>query len=212
MINKLSKYQDYIVISLLALITLVIYLPSISAPFIFDDNHMIVNNLLIKNPHYFGMFFKGYVTSYPVPKGMCRPLLMLTFAFNYLTGKLNPAGYHIINILFHFLNATLLFFLLKTIKKDIPRMLAFFVSLLFVVHPINTEAVSYISSRSDLMVTFFILSGFILYIKRRYIPAIIMYALALLSKETSLGLLPLVLIYSLIYKDNRTRMAFKLSS
>ena len=199
MTNKLSKYQDYIVILLLALITLIIYLPSINAPFIFDDNHMIVHNLLIKNPHYFGMFFKGYVTSYPVPKGMCRPLLMFTFAFNYLTGRLNPTGYHIINVLFHFLNAVLLFFLLKTLNKDIPKTLAFLVSLLFVVHPINTEAVSYISSRSDLMVTFFILSGFILYMKRRYIPATIMYVLALLSKETGLCLPIILIAYDFIY-------------
>ncbi|MBU1366402.1 MAG: hypothetical protein KJ711_01135, partial [Candidatus Omnitrophica bacterium] len=72
---------------------------------------MIVENVFIKSAKYFSEFFKGFVTSYPIPKGMCRPLLMLTFGFNYLQGGLSPVGYHIVNILFHFLNACLLYFL-----------------------------------------------------------------------------------------------------
>ena len=223
MTNKLSKYQDYLVILLLALTALIIYLPSISAPFIFDDNHMIVNNLFIKNHHFFGMFFKGYVTSYPIPRGMLRPLLMLTFAFNYLCGGLNPIGYHIINILFHFLNAVLLFTLLKLLstmpvrkkliepqnRKNAPSGLLFLITLLFVVHPINTEAVTYISSRSDLMVTFFILSGFILYLKERYFLSVTCYALALLTKETALIYPILIGGYFLLYTPHRIKQILK---
>ena len=194
-----NKYKDYIAVFLLVVIAVVIYLPSLNAPFIFDDNHMIVNNAFIKNAKYFGLFFKGYVTSYPIPKGMCRPLLMLTFAFNYATSKLNPIGYHIINLLFHFLNAVLLYTLLKTLKKDAPFGLILIITLLFVVHPINTEAVTYISSRSDLMATFFILSGFILYLRERYMLTLLMYVFALLTKETGLCLGLIVIGYDVIY-------------
>ena len=183
-----NKQLDYFAIFIALFFSIAVYIFSLNAPFIFDDNHMIVNNAFIKNAKYFGLFFKGYVTSYPIPKGMCRPLLMLTFAFNYATSKLNPIGYHIINLLFHFLNAVLLYTLLKMLKKDAPFGLLLIITLLFVVHPINTEAVTYISSRSDLMATFFILSGFILYLRERYILTLLMYMFALLTKETGLCL------------------------
>ncbi len=182
----MENKNDSLIIILLVTFTVLVYANSIFSPFIFDDNHMLVDNTFITNPRYIPMFFKGYVTSFPVPRGMFRPLLMLTFMFNYANGKLNPIGYHIINILFHFLNATLLYFLLRTLKKDIPRIIATFTSLLFVVHPLNTEAITYISSRSDLMVTSLLLLGFLLYLKKRIIPASFCYIAALLTKETAL--------------------------
>ncbi|MBU1134521.1 MAG: tetratricopeptide repeat protein, partial [Candidatus Omnitrophica bacterium] len=189
-------------ILLLAVVTFLIYSSSIRAPFIFDDNHMIVENVFIKSAKYFSEFFKGFVTSYPIPKGMCRPLLMLTFGFNYLQGGLSPIGYHIINILLHFLNACLLYFFLKFLNKSVPRGLIFIITLLFVVHPLNTEAVTYISSRSDLMVTFFIISGFFLYLKGKYTLSCLMYVPALLTKETGLVLPLLILGYGFCYRMN----------
>ncbi|MBU1523711.1 MAG: tetratricopeptide repeat protein, partial [Candidatus Omnitrophica bacterium] len=196
------KGKEHIFILLLAVVTFLIYSSSIRAPFIFDDNHLIVENVFIKSAKYFSEFFKGFVTSYPIPKGMCRPLLMLTFGFNYLQGGLSPVGYHIINILFHFLNACLLYFLLKFLNKSVPRGLLFIITLLFVVHPLNTEAVTYISSRSDLMVTFFIISGFFLYLKGKYTLSCLMYVPALLTKETGLVLPLLILGYGFCYRMN----------
>ncbi|MBU1811315.1 MAG: tetratricopeptide repeat protein, partial [Candidatus Omnitrophica bacterium] len=183
----------------------------------FDDNHMIVENVFIKSAKYFSEFFKGFVTSYPIPKGMCRPLLMLTFGFNYSQGGLSPIGYHIINILFHFLNACLLYFLLKFLNKSrspaaqgrdksVPRGLMFIITLLFVVHPLNTEAVTYISSRSDLMVTFFILSGFFLYLKGKYTLTCLMYIAALLTKETALCFPILILGYYLLFHHSNSHL------
>ena len=63
-----SNTKTNIFILLLAAVCGMVYLISLNAPFIFDDNHMIVHNLFIKSFHYWGMFFKGYVTSYPIPK------------------------------------------------------------------------------------------------------------------------------------------------
>ncbi len=207
--TKLSSSKDFITVCVLALLSFGVYFNSLNAPFIFDDYHMIEENTFIKNPKYFGMFFKGYVTSYPIPKGMCRPLLMLTFAFNYLNGGLNPVGYHIVNILFHFLNATLLYSLLKLLKKEAPWGLVFLITLLFVVHPINTEAVTYVSSRSDLMVTFFILCAFILYLKGKYIFSVICYALSLLTKESALIYPILIGGHFFLYTPYQKKYAFK---
>ncbi|MBU0878893.1 MAG: hypothetical protein KKD55_04710, partial [Candidatus Omnitrophica bacterium] len=58
--------KEHIFILLLAVVTFLIYSSSIRAPFIFDDNHMIVENVFIKSAKYFSEFFKGFVTSYPI--------------------------------------------------------------------------------------------------------------------------------------------------
>ncbi len=195
-----SDKFDIKVVLLLFLVAVIVYLPSISAPFIIDDNHMIVENMFIKHLKYIPMFFKGYVTSFPIPRGMCRPLLMLTFMFNYANGKLNPIGYHIINILFHFLNATLLYLLLlKLQKNNVSRFAAASTALLFVVHPLNTEAITYISSRSDLMVTSLLLAGVIFLIKIRLWTSLLCYTFALLTKETGLTFPILVGAYTFIH-------------
>ena len=98
---------------------------------------------------------------------VCRPLLMLTFTFNYFIGGAQPFTYHIFNILLHITNGLLLYCLIKKLIPEIPGIFNTAICSLFLLHPINTEAVSYISSRSDLMATALILSGFIAYLNKR---------------------------------------------
>ena len=167
------------------LFTFLVYSNSFHIPFYFDDQHMVLKNPFIRSFKFIPFFFKGFVTGYNFPKGMCRPLLMITFSLNYFFGKLNPAGYHLINLIFHILCGILLFSILKFLfKKD--NNVIFLITLLFLLHPLNTEAVVYISSRSDLMVSFFILLAFLCYLKEKYFLSVIFYILSLLSKETGL--------------------------
>jgi tetratricopeptide (TPR) repeat protein len=149
---------------------------------------MIINNVFITNSKYIPLFFKGWVTSIPGPNGMLRPLLMLTFLFNYTCGQLNPFSYHLINLLIHFLNCLLLYFLLNKLKPNSAQGLIFAITAIFATHPINTEAVTYISSRSDLLITFFLLSGLLMYLKKNFTLTAIIYCLSLLTKETGLCL------------------------
>jgi len=105
---------EYLVILSLVIISFLTYSNALNAPFIFDDYYMIEENTFLKNPKYFPLFFKGYVTSYPIPKGMCRPLLMLSFAFNYWSGGLNPVGY---------LSSLFLFYIFFTKKPSLGELL-----------------------------------------------------------------------------------------
>ena len=73
-------------------------------------------------------------------------------------------------------------------------------ALLFLSHPVQTETVNYISCRSDLMVTLFMGLGVIQYIRKRYFISLICYVIALLTKETALCLVFLVLAYEVIYE------------
>ncbi|RKY29161.1 MAG: hypothetical protein DRP74_09190 [Candidatus Omnitrophota bacterium] len=208
-----SERQDKLAVILIAVFCFSLYLNSLWNIFAFDDRHMITHNLYIKNIKFLPLFFKGYITSYPMPKGMFRPLLMATFSFNYFFSGLNPLGYHITNIVFHFLNAVLLYILLKDFKPDLPFGLLLSVVLLFCAHPLNTEAVTYISSRSDLMVTMWISLGFLIYLKRKYLLSLLLYLAALLTKETAIIFPALIVSYDFIFfklkvrsskTDNRT--------
>jgi len=181
-----TQTKESLVALCLAAFTFGLYVFSLNAPFYLDDQHMIVDNVFIKNSHYYAWLWKGYVTSSTIPKGMCRPVLMLTFIFNYLSAGLAASGYRIVNILLHFLNGIFLYSLLKLIRPSAPKLFLFLITAVFIAHPINTEAVIYISSRSDLLTAFFLLGAMILWIKKRPFLSLAVYALALLTKETGL--------------------------
>jgi len=188
-----NQTKESLAILALAFLTALSYLFSLNAPFYLDDQHMIVDNIFIKNPQYFSWLWKGYVTNASIPRGMCRPFLMMTFIFNYLSASLDASGYRIINILIHFLNGTLLYSLFKIIRPQASKTFLWLITALFLLHPINTETVIYISSRSDLLTAFFILSAMILWIKDKYIPAMLIYVMALLTKETAMCL-PMIIL------------------
>ncbi|OQX80526.1 MAG: hypothetical protein B6D56_04835 [Candidatus Omnitrophica bacterium 4484_70.1] len=160
-----KQNQEFIAVFLTLFLLVAAYLNSLPNVFIFDDHHMIVENNYIKDPCYIPLFFKGEITSFPIARGMYRPILMLTFTFNYLINQLNPIGYHIINILIHFLNACILFFSLKLFLPHLHIWLRLGITLIFCLHPLNTEAVTYISSRSTLLSSFFILISLYTYIR-----------------------------------------------
>jgi len=228
----IEQRKEILAIILLCAVTFAAYINTLPNTFIFDDNHMIVKNNYIKNTQYIPLFFKGEITSEPIAKGMYRPILMLSFMFNYLTGGLKPYGYHLINILIHFLNAVLLYLLLKFLLIELKFALRLAITLIFCLHPINTEAVAYISSRSDLLCSFFILSGFYAYIlsqvkggslkirgeglggdsplrRKRgqflYLLSLCLYPLGLLTKESGLVFLGLIFAYELFYTQDILR-------
>ena len=128
------------------------YANALRTPFIYDDTAAIVDN-----PH---------VKTLQVPDALFaarenptagRPLVNYSFALNYAVGGVNPVGYHLVNIAIHILCALLLFAIARgTFASDD---IAFAIALLWVVHPLNTEAVDYITERSEsLMALFFLLT------------------------------------------------------
>ena len=196
------------VIAILAAVGLA-YFNSLSNPFIFDDKHTIVGNNYIKHPRAFPNLFTDKITSLPITKGMWRPLLMLSFAFNYFISGLSPQSYHLINILLHFLSAVLLYLLLEIFLKNLNFGGRLGLTLIFCLHPINTEAVTYISSRSVTLCAVFILSGLYGYIRWRqekktrfFILSLPGYVMALMTKEIALILPKLIITYEFIYNKN----------
>ena len=170
---------------LLLLVALAAYANTFQVPFQFDDDANIAKNVLVQNPdflihpsrycsqvhrkttegilcHYFGMRYVGY----------------LTFGLNYAVHGLEVTGYHIVNLLIHLLNAGLLYgivlitfrtpFLRKTSGEDGQgRWIALFAASLFAVHPVQTQAVTYIVQRFTSLATLFTLLSLFLYIRWR---------------------------------------------
>ncbi len=129
-----------------------------------------------------------------------RPFLFLTFLTNYLIGGASSVGYHIVSNGIHILNACFIFYLLMRWLGN--KRAAFLASLLFLIHPLQTEAVTYISGRGDPLSVFFILGGIILYLnKYRWLSAVAAI-LAVLSRETAV-LFPIYLGIALIAFEER---------
>jgi Flp pilus assembly protein TadD len=139
----------------LAAVGFAVFWNSLPAPFTFDDDHAIVINEQIRHIS---------TSLSPTEQGSPlagRPVVSLTFAINYALGELNVRGYRLVNIAIHVLNALLLFALAtRTLRiRGVAKApeLAFAIALIWMVHPLVTEPVDYVSQRTELMMgTFFL--------------------------------------------------------
>ena len=149
--------------ALILLAVAVVYSNSLSGPFFADDNASISNNPNIRalwNPD------QLFARQYNMPLAG-RPLVTLAFAIDFARGGLAVEPYHLTNIAIHALCALLLFGIVRR-TLQLPRLdqhfsaqssnLAVGATLLWAVHPLTTEAVDYLTQRTELMVTLFLLT------------------------------------------------------
>ncbi|MCM8794220.1 MAG: tetratricopeptide repeat protein [Candidatus Omnitrophica bacterium] len=185
----------------LAAVGAAVYHNSINSSMVFDDRDNIIRNVYIRSPQYLKEIFTsnftegaGHILPY------YRPLGNVSYMIDYQFWKTNPVGYHLTNVALHLLNALLLALFLRALFQD--ELLALLTAFLFLIHPVNTEAVNYISARTDLLMFFFCLLSawsYRLYgIKKGSLflaCSVLFYCLAVLCKETAL-LLPLVFFFA----------------
>ena len=105
------------ILALMVAIGGVVYSNSLHNSFHFDDLHYIVGNPYITSLKNVPLFFTDTKTLSRNPEfqGHYRPLLLASYALNYSLGMLRPAGYHLINLLFHTGSAFLLFLIIRSI-------------------------------------------------------------------------------------------------
>lgn len=200
---------NLLAIALVILAVGIAYSNTYTASFHFDDQHTIVENPRIKHIKNIPSFF--WKNEGPVGS---RPLLLVTVAINYAIGGLNVVGYHIFNNLLHAVNGILFYFFMIMILNlprfrdrysHLSREISLFGSLLFVVHPVQTEAVTYIISRSMPLTTFFYLLGFIIYTRafetgKRYLYfwLIVISFLGMASREDYITFPVMLFIYDVM--------------
>ena len=154
----------YISCALIMILGLAVYANSLGGEFLWDDHHLIEDNMTINRWSKVTRVFTTDIASGAGGKyNFYRPLQIISYMFDYWLWKLNPIGYHLTNILLHILTALCLYWLINLIFKQ--PMLAFLSSVLFVVHPVHTEAVAYISGRADSLALLFMALCFIFYAK-----------------------------------------------
>ncbi|MCL5408797.1 MAG: tetratricopeptide repeat protein [Candidatus Omnitrophica bacterium] len=187
-IKNLNNKRNIIIIFLAVM---AVYINAIFNPFIFDDFALVVNNPYIKNflnfPYYWthNLFING-------TSGFYRPLQTILYAVIYHLFGLNVVSYHLLNIFLHAGNAILIYILLKKLYSE---KVSFLISLLWAIHPIQTQAVTYMSGTADPLCLFWTLLTILFFSTRRYIFSIFSFIFALLSKETAILTPFLIYIY-----------------
>ncbi len=200
-------------ILLLVTITFLVYYDSFNNSFIYDDYHFIVENKAIRNFNVRSIISNftdrdSVSSSEGLSKDVWRPLMTTSFAIDYKFWKLNSRFYHIENTIWHAANVVLVYIATFLILNN--GLTAFVTSVVFAIHPVQTEAVTWISGRSNLIFLLFFLLSFIFHIRNRrrknlldYSFSLISFTLSLLSKEMGI-VLPLILIlYDLHFSNER---------
>jgi len=174
----LNKTMNSSVLKATAVLSLIIavsllYANTIEAPFVLDDRPGIAHNTYIRiNEISFDSLVQVIFqqNSYPL-----RPLPKITFALNYYFHQYNLQGYHVVNIIIHMLSGILLFFFIKTTlntpalksRYTSPGLIAFITALIWTVHPLHTQSVTYIVQRMNSLSAMFYLLAMLLYAKGR---------------------------------------------
>ena len=136
---------------LLAIVTAALYWPMIGHDFVdYDDRQYI-----IENPHVSpGLTWSGVLWSFQCGYAAnWHPLTWISHMVDCSLFGLNPAGHHLMNLLFHVANTVLLFLLLRQMTGSIWR--SFFVAALFGWHPLRVESVAWAAERKDVLSTCF---------------------------------------------------------
>ncbi len=207
-INKIftSKKFNLIAFGIIAAMILIAHSNTFTASFHFDDNPTIVENPFIKRFTWDNVLNLLHGN---------RPVLNMSLLINYQLSGLNVVGWHIFNIGCHIANSFFVYLLilwtltLPALNRrygERAKSMALFGALLFGVHPIQTESVTYIISRSELLAAFFFLITFLLFIKGAqknrygyYVLAFFTSLCAMGSKEWAATLPAMLLVYDYMF-------------
>jgi hypothetical protein len=200
-----SKWFHLGAVSLLAVAVLLVYSKTFHATFHFDDTHQIVENYKLRDLKNLPEIIMGQ-----------RGVTMATFAINYAAGGTNVVGYHIVNTVIHIINGILVYFLLfhtlmRTSTDELwSKKIAVYSALLFAVHPIQTQAVTYIVQRMESLASLFFLLSLLIFVKATeastlqkrvllYACVVFTYIVGFKSKEIAITLPAVIFLYDLYF-------------
>lgn len=209
MTDTFSKSRSYLLyILLLLIICFTVFGKTLNHSFVWDDGgyHLVQNpylkNLSLQNlAHFWTNQYQGMY----IPASYTCIMLISWISRTVTSAAFDPSIFHFFNILMHFLNSFLLFLLLKRLsKKDLP---AFLGTLLFMLHPIQVEAVAMVTEFRGLFATFWGLLFLLNYDRllrndayrsAHVVFCILLFTLSILSKPIAIVFFPIALLYSLL--------------
>lgn len=203
----LDRQKLWVVGLVFAVLATVVYFPGLSGGFQGDDNLQIVDNPYVHSlssvPDFFtsSTFFNGD----QLVGSFYRPLMSTVYAGIYSMFGANPVPFHIVQLLLHVLVALVLYLVLKRWMRPAA---SFALSLVFLLHPVNSQAVLAIPSLQEPIFTLFGLLALLLTIRGKSFWLIGgLLFLSLLGKEAGVIFVALVGLYLLIYDRSRIKAA-----
>ena len=199
--------KDRNIVLILAAAAVIAYLNSIEVPFILDDFGSISNNYAIHTLFDFDALWKFYAN---------RIVLYFTLSLNYAVHDNGVEGYHVVNILIHIINGMLLYCIIyrllslpyfagKLLSRH-KRLVSASIALLFIVHPIQVNAVSYIIQRTASLAATFYFAAILLFIKyrmqnkvRHFVLMMVFIILAMFTKENTITIPFMLLLIELFF-------------
>jgi protein O-mannosyl-transferase len=204
--------KNTLIFLILLLAGVAVYSNSFHAPLIFDDDICVLKNPDIRtlSPIWRPLLFNDHSTSYG------RSISNFSYALNYAMGGVSVYSYHVMNVLIHVFSAAFLFgivrrtLLLPPLKDRLSQQatgLGFTISLLWMLHPIQTACVTYIAQRPSILVGFFYLLTLYCFIRSQdsspslawQVGAILACALGMLSKEIMITCPMFIFLYDRIF-------------
>lgn len=193
-------------------VAFLVYGPAMEGPFLFDDL-----GLPFYAPSFAEQPLSGWVAG-------VRPILMFTYWLNFQTSERQPWAYHSTNVFIHTGTAILIFFLffrilrLRSIEPRRSYLCAGVAATLFLIHPLQTEAVAYIAGRSELVAGLFVAAALVVYCNpsliqvswRTSLLVLFFYGCAVLSKEHAVVLPVILLAVDLFLRERSIRQTLQL--
>lgn len=210
----MPKIEHAVFVFLIAAITFAVYCDSLNNSFVYDDYPFLVDNPAVRQLTGASVLsnFTGWrnTAAYEnLARDVWRPLVTTSFAIDYRLWKLDSRYYHAENLLIHTVNAALVYAATVLILGS--PFTAFITAVVFAVHPAQTEAVTWISGRSNVLFLLFFMPAFIAHIRNRraggtgaeYPLALIFFFFSLLAKETAIVLPVLCVLYDIHFTGRK---------
>ncbi len=218
---------------LICLVAFLAYANSLGGDFVFDDNEQIVENQNLRSwdnitrgftTHVWAFREQGETTNVPAPLPYYRPLFTLMLTVEYQLFGLQPQWWHLVSLILHIICAVEIFYIILVLSRR--KLVALIASLLFAVHPVHAESVSWISGMTDPLFGVFFLASFYFYLKhrdghppaapsgkekasassekRRYLVwSLLFFIVAAFAKETALSLVILIFGYEAVISNGK---------
>lgn len=188
---KLNFSASTIAIGVILVMIVLCYGNALGNGFVFDDNDQVLSNKLLRS---FSNIPAVLTESY-------RPLRNLSFVFDFAIWGEKPFGFHLANVLIHAANATLVFVIVRRMTGVVVT--AAIAALIFVAHPLQPDAVTYVSGRRDVLFSLFYLASFYCYLnyhrgrsRAHLILFLVCWVLSLMSKEMAASLPAFIFVWS----------------
>src|SRR5574340_712765 len=191
---------------LLLAATFIVYVGTLQFEFVYDDMGQIVNNPVVHSWRYLPWYFHSNVWMQQYAVGnYYRPLFLFWLLLNYTLFGLQPLFWHLTTVLAHLAVTWMVYLLVRRLTSD--QATAAIAALLFGLHPIHLEAVAWISGVTEPLLAMLLVPAFLCYLnyrergraRRWLLLSLLLFALALLTKETAVVLPALLFAYAWIY-------------